>query len=227
MLFGEVEQNSNSSFGISMWIVYLDLVILVLIGTFLSFSKLWNRQIAVFAAVHLVIHTIFQACYYKTDRMVMFLVLFRYIGVAAGYLLIASGLGEYDKVTRHRYVRASCYLFGAMLCGQAYFTGFVYSYRYVIRQLCPHSVCSSTFMMFLVAVATSFLGACSFCFLTQSYKFKKIRFLTLVYAVVFMFPCDCLVKNIKGVVQSWVWIRLVMSSIASIGGLAIISTIKV
>jgi len=225
MLFGEIEQKNKGSLGIPLWIVFLDVAILVLIGTFLSFSKLWIRQVALFAAVHLVIHSIFQACSYKTDRMMMFLVLLRYIGVIAGYLLIAGGLGEHDKVRRRKYVRAACFLFGAMLCGQAYFTGFVHSYRYVIRQYCPRPICSSTFLVVLVPVLTFFLSVCSFCFLTQSYKFREIRFATLVYAVIFIFPCDCLVINLPIAVQSWVWMRLIMSSLASIGGLAIITTI--
>ena len=225
MLFGEVEQGKSSPSKIPIKLVYVDIVILVLLGTFLSFSKLWTRQVAVIAAVHLVFHSIFQASYYKTDRMVMLLVLLRYIGVLSGYLMIASGLGESSKAKRRKYIRASCFLFGLMFCGQAYFTGFVLSYHSIIRKFCPNTICSSTLINALIPIITVCLAACAFSFFTQSYLFKQLRHVGLLYAVVIMFPCDCLIITLPVAVQRWVWLRLVMSSIACVCGLTVISNI--
>ena len=225
MVFGEMELNLNKKkIQVPNSIIYIDMGILVLLGTFMAFSPMYRRQTAKFAAVHMAVHCFLEANLVYLQQPLFYRVLSRNLGIIAAYLLVAAGFGENKKAKSSRLIDASCFVLGAMFLFQAYLLVATKDEHNLLRKLFSSLKLDSKIYQFVIIPGlTLCLVAASVTFFLRSQALKIAQLFALVYTICILFPTDVIIGFKFKPVIFWTCYRLVISSLTTISCLVILS----
>ncbi|CAK8682463.1 unnamed protein product [Clavelina lepadiformis] len=189
MLFGELESKKGKKLDVPLYLVYLDAVALILLGTFMSFNTSMKRASASLSVVHMTLHALLELHHHDLNLHVMFHILLRNIGVIASYLLIAAGVGD-EKAKRSSVIQMSYFVFGVLFAGQAYLLATNKLEKKILKYLLPRNIKPDLTMAFIAPVFSMCLLLTSFCFATQRHGVKQARRFAAIYWLLIAFPTD-------------------------------------
>ena len=224
MFFGELDLKKNAPGGIPPLLIFVDVGILVLLGTFMTFSSApIARKTASLAAFHLVLHIGLLSFIYKSSvpSEVLFIIILRYVGVFVSYLLIAASFSEPRRYKNLSITNLVYVAFGVLLGGQCYLTAFTPTQQKLLGIFFPPFVTNGYMNMIVPGIAVA-LGICAFCFINQPTALNKFIFVAFMYSLLIMFPSDFYVKFLTPPLHEWLYYRLLASSAVTVGGLATI-----
>lgn len=210
------EMNIKLEFESSKLFLFLDMGVLVLLGTFMAFSPMYRKHAAQLAALLMLAHCFLEAKYHVLDQTFLYRILIRNIGNIVACLLVASGFSEDRKAKKTRYIHLCFTLLGILLLAQAYLlVTSDYEQQLLEKLFSSFKFSNDLYKYFLIPGLVFCIVATSFSYFLRGQTFNKAQFFALVYAGCLLLPSDYIASFGTQPTLFWACCRLLVSSVTT------------
>ena len=201
-VIAELESKFESELPFPKWIVFVDIGILFLLGTFLSFQPSARRITSIISAIYLPVHGIIELAFLNQIPVIKEHGITNLLGVVAVYLILASGY--YREAAKQKTILQMAYFLFAFMFAVR---GILMSTSMFEQSLLMHSmpqVLESFGKSNIVKTSITLFVLLCYGFLSQGYGFMQCKILAFIYSAFVSLPCH--LGMITYVRKSQVWL---------------------
>ena len=220
-LIGELEGSFKKELPFNAWLVYIDIGILFLLGTFMSFQVSARHTTSFLCAIYLPLHGIVELVLLNQNPVITIHGLINLIGVIATNLLITSGF--YRNKAKHKmYLELAYFLFGILFAAKGVVLSTSIFEQSILLYYLPLAAVSSLGRGVILKSFIILPFLCCYGFFSRKSFLWECKVISFVYTILVSLPCDILLMTYLKQPQIWMCCKLIGVDLCTLLGLSLL-----